>query len=241
VREAFIRSAGVDDAVSSLYFGTAERSYSALSSVEPLGTSAPELFEYDADAAAALLDEAGWTTIDSEGYRTKDGERLTVNFPISTNQSIPAEQSVFEQIQATTKEVGFEVVLEPLDLSSWYEVLGANEYDLVSAPYTKVGPDVLRILFESSGTIPAPSGYFANHAKVTIPELDALLISASEISDPDERARLYSEAQQIILEGYYILPLYDQQNHYLYQNDVKGLRTIPTVSTPTFTEAWLDR
>ncbi|MCU1407291.1 MAG: Peptide transporter substrate-binding protein [Glaciihabitans sp.] len=241
VREAFVRSAGVDDAISGLFFGTAERSYSALSSRESLGTSEPDLFTEDSEEANDLLDAAGWSERDSDGYRLKDGQRLSVTFPVSTNQSIPAEQSLFEQIQATTKDVGFEVVLEPLDLSSWYAALGANEYDLVSAPYTKVGPDVLRTLFDSSGIVPAPSGYFANHAQVSIPQLDDLLGQAAETSDADERGRLYAEAQQIILEGYYILPLYDQQNHYLYSSDVKGLRAMPTVSTPTFAEAWLDR
>ena len=41
VREAFIRGIDVDDAIDSLFFGTAERSYSPLSSVEPLGVRRP--------------------------------------------------------------------------------------------------------------------------------------------------------------------------------------------------------
>jgi len=241
VREAFIRSADVDDAVKSLFFGTAKRSYSALSSVEKLGYSDKSLFDYDQKAAATLLDEAGWTEKDAEGYRVKDGTRLELDFPVSTNQSIPAEQSLFEQIQATAKQAGFKVDLHPLDLSSWYGALAKNDYNLVSAPYTKVGPDVLRILYHSDGTIPAPSGYFANLAQLKDPKLDALLVQASETSDQDERAALYKQAQQIVLEGYYILPLYDQQNHFLYRADVKGIRALPTVSTPTFYDAWLDR
>ena len=241
VREAFIRSAGVDDGITGLFVGTAERSYSALSSVEPLGVSMPELFTYDPDAANTLLDAAGWSERDVDGYRVKDGTQLTVVFPVSTNQSIPAEQSLFEQVQATSKEVGFDVQLQSLDLSSWYGALGANEYDVVSAPYTKVGPDVLRVLFASAGITPAPSGYFANHAQVNIPELDELLAKASEATDVNEREQLYADAQRIVLEGYYILPLYDQQNHYLYRSDVEGLRAMSTVSTPTFANAWLDR
>jgi peptide/nickel transport system substrate-binding protein len=241
VREAFIRSASVDDGISGLFFDTAERSYSALSSVEPLGYSDEDLFEVDVDAANDLLDAAGWTERDSEGYRVKDGQRLSLDFPVSTNQSIPAEQSLFEQIQATTKEVGFEVVLEPSDLSSWYATLAANDYNLVSAPYTKVGPDVLRTLYSSDSIVPAPSGYFANLAQVSIPELDALLTAAAQVTDVEQRTQLYADAQRIVLEGYYILPLYDQQNHYLYNTDLKGLRAMPTVSTPTFAEAWLDR
>jgi peptide/nickel transport system substrate-binding protein len=241
VREAFIRSTNVDDAVASLFQGSAERSYSALSSVEPLGVSRPDLFEYDPDAAADLLDEAGWSETDAEGYRVKDGVRLTVLFPVSTNQSIPAEQSLFEQIQATAKETGFDVQLSRLDLSSWYTALGANAYDAVSAPYTKVGPDVLRILFDSSGITPAPSGYFANHAQVSDPELDSLLAQASATTDADTRASLYADAQDIVLEGFYILPLYDQQNHFLLGTAVEGARALPTVSTPAFYDAWLNR
>lgn len=241
VREAFIRAADVNDGIESLFFGTAERSYSALSSVEPLGVSEPGLFDIDVDAANALLDEAGWTTRDAEGIRSKDGVSLTVVFPVSTNQSIPAEQSLFEQIQATTKTVGFDVRLEPLDLSSWYGALGENAYDLVSAPYTKVGPDVLRILFDSSGITPAPSGYFANHAQIDDPALDSLLEQASAATDDTERADLYAQAQQIVLGGFFVLPLYDQQNHFLFRTEVKGMRAMPTVSTPTFAEAWLDR
>ncbi|MEU4362503.1 ABC transporter substrate-binding protein [Promicromonospora sp. NPDC023987] len=239
VREAFIRSVNVDDGIEGLFFGTAERSYSPLSSVEPLGLSLPELFTVDTDAAASLLDEAGWAERDAEGYRVKDGERLTLDFPVSTNQSIPAEQSLFEQIQADAKTAGFEIKLHPLDLSSWYGALAENDYDLVSAPYTKVGPDVLRILYHSASIEPAPSGYFANLAQVDDPAVDDLLTRASTTSNPDDRESLYEQAQRIILEGYYILPLYDQQNHFLYSSTVQGLRAMPTVSTPTFAEAWL--
>ena len=241
VREAFARSAAVNDGIESLFFGTADRSYSALSSVEALGISDEDLFTFDADKANELLDDAGWTERDANGIRTKNGETLSLAFPVSTNQSIPAEQSLFEQIQATTKEVGFDVELEPMDLSSWYAALAADDYDLVSAPYTKVGPDVLRILYHSDGITPAPSGYFANHAKSNLPELDELLTQASQVTDVAERTQLYADAQQIVLDGYYIVPLFDQQNHYLFRPDVKGLRALPTVYTPTFAEAWLDR
>jgi len=241
VREAFVRSANVDDAVSGLFQGTAERSTSALSSVEPMAVQRPDLFEYDPATANDLLDEAGWTTRDSDGYRVKDGVRLSVVFPVSTNQSIPAEQSLFEQIQATAKETGFDVLLTPMDLSSWYGALGANEYDAVSAPYTKVGPDVLRILYDSAGIVPAPSGYFANHAQVNDPRIDELLTEAARVSDEGERESLYTEAQDLILSGFYILPLYDQQNHFLLGSAVQGARALPTVSTPTFYDAWLNR
>jgi peptide/nickel transport system substrate-binding protein len=239
VREAFVKSADIDAGIASLFFGTAKRSYSPLSSAEPTAFSDQSLFGYDLKRANALLDEAGWTTKDADGYRTKDGVKLTVRFPVSTNQSIPAEQSLFEQIQAGAKQAGFDVQLDPLDLSSWYEALGTNAYDAVSAPYTKVGPDVLRILYDSSGITPAPSGYFANHAQLNDPKLDAILSQASDTLDADKRAELYKQAQQTILDSYTVLPLYDQQNHFLLSTKLQGVRPLPTVSAPTFTDAWL--
>jgi len=234
VREAFIRSVDVDSAVSSLFMGTAQRSTSALSSVEPLHVDEKDAYPYDQAAANKLLDEAGWKK-GSDGIRVKDGKKLTLRLPVSTNQSIPAEQSLFEQLQAEAKQVGFDVHISLLDLAGWYEALGKDQYDLVSAPYTKVGPDVLRILYHSDGIKPAPSGYFANHAQIDDKELDSLLTRAQATVDDDAaRAELYRKAQDIIAKKQVILPLYDQQNHYLYRSDVKGLRALPTVSTPTF-------
>jgi len=236
VREAFVRSADPDPGIASLYFGTVERSYSPLGSTEPVAVSDESPFTTDLERAAELLDDAGWTA-GADGIRVKDGERLTVRFPVSTNQSVAAEQSLFEQVQANAKRVGFDVVLDPLDLSGWYAALGANEYEAVSAPYTKVGPDVLRILYHSDGIVPAPSGYFANHAQLSDPALDALLDRASA-SFGDERADLYGQAQQIILDSYTVLPLYDQQNHFLVRG-VTGVTTLGTVATPTFIDAQL--
>ncbi|PPH21231.1 ABC transporter substrate-binding protein [Rathayibacter toxicus] len=243
VREAFIRAVGVNDAINSLFFGTAPRSFSPLSSTESTAYSDSALLnnagsEAEVAKAARLLDAAGWIDSNGDGIRDKDGKPLTLRFPVSTNQSIPAEQSLFQQIQASAKAVGFDVQITLLDLSSWYSALGAHDYELVSAPYTKVGPDVLRILYSSSGITPAPSGYFANHAQIADPALDALLEKASATTDPAVRADIYHQVQRIVLEGYWILPLYDQQNHYLHRSSVQGMAALATVSTPWFADAW---
>ncbi|PRI10298.1 ABC transporter substrate-binding protein [Leucobacter massiliensis] len=238
VREAFIRAADPDPGIEALFQGTAPRSFSPLASTEPTAVSDESLFATDAAAANELLDAAGWTERNADGVRVKDGKTLTVRFPVSTNQSTAAEQSLFEQIQVNTAAVGFDVELSPLDLSSWYGALGAHEYEAVSAPYTKVGPDVLRILYHSDGTVPAPSGYFANHAMLRDAELDGVLDEASATLDEDRRAELYAEAQQRILESFAVLPLYDQQNHFLLRG-VSGVTTLGTVATPTFVDAQL--
>ncbi|MDN6678106.1 MAG: ABC transporter substrate-binding protein [Yaniella sp.] len=241
VREAFMRSVDVDGGIEALYFDTAPRSHSLLSSVEPLGYSDESLFTQDVEQANELLDDAGWTERDDDDVRMKDGERLEIVMPVSTNQSVPAEQSLFEQFQSQSAEVGFDMQINLLDLSSWYAALGEHNYDLVSAPYTKVGPSVLRILYHSDSIEPAPSGYFANNAQVNIPELDETLVQAEETTDDDERAELYEQAQQTVLEDHYVLPLYDQQNHFLYSADVQNMGDTSAIAAPEYYNVWLDQ
>lgn len=241
VREAFVRAVNVDAGIKALFFDTAPRSTSLLSTVETLGVSRAELFSFDPARANELLDEAGWTSRDGDGVRMKDGQRLSLDFPVSTNQSIPAEQSLFEQFQAQAKEVGFEVNIKAMDLSSWYAALAAHEYNLVSAPYTKVGPSVLEVLFHSDSTKPAPSGYFANHAFVVSPQIDEQLVVARAAQTEAERAELYGKIQNEILTGFYVLPLYDQQNHFLYGPQVRGMGATTSVATPLYTDVWLSR
>lgn len=244
VREAFMLAVDIGPGIEALYSGVAARSFSPLSSAEPFAYSDHSLFSPNPARAVELLEEAGWTEQDTHGYRVRDGETLVVRIPVSTNQSVAAERALFEQIQAQAKAVGFEVILTPLDLSAWYGALAAPEgdgeytYEAVSAPYTKVGPDVLRILYHSSGITPAPSGYFANHAQVNDVEIDRILEQAARTSDNAERKELYTEVQKRILEGFYILPLYDQQNHFLYSG-VAGVTVLGTVATPTFINATL--
>ena len=232
VREAFIAAADVNPGIETLFEGTTERSYSALSSVEPLGLQSPDAYKTDPERANELLDEAGWGEKNADGIRVKDGKPLTVRFPVTGAQSTQTEQALFEQIQASAREVGFDVQITLLDLGAWYGALGAHEYELVSAPYTKIGPDVLRFLYHSDATVPAPSGYFANHSMIANPELDKLLDAIGSEQDPEARAAAAKAAQQFIAEEQIILPIYDQQNHFLYRADLQNFAALPTVSTP---------
>jgi len=239
VREAFIRSADPTPGIETLFAGTAERSFSVMSSMEPFAYSDESLFTTDTDRANELLDEAGWKMGD-DGVREKDGKKLTVRFPVASNQSTQAEQSLFEQIQANTAKVGFDVQLNVTDLWGWYENLFAYNYEAVSAPYTTVGPDVLRITYHSDSRTPEPSGYFANVSGMNDPKIDELLDDALATTDDAERKALYTDAQKLILSSYAAMPIYDEQNHYLTKG-ISGVVPIATINTPTLINAALTK
>ena len=239
VREAFVRAADIDASVESLFFGTIERSTSPLASSLPESRSFPDELRHDPDEANRLLDEAGYTERDADGYRTRDGQRLTVAFPLSTNQSIPAEISLAEQLAAAEREVGIDVQIETLDLASWYDRSGTWSFDAIIAPYSKSSADVLRIVYHTDGIAPAPSGYHANNTGRSDPALDRILDDAGREQDATKRTALYEEAQRNIIESYTVLPLYDQMVQFAYTTSLGNFVLQPNLNLPRLSTAWL--
>lgn len=239
VREAFISSADIDSALASVYLGSVERSTSILSSATRYNVDNLD-YAYDPEKAADLLDEAGWDTIDSEGYRTKDGTRLSIAIPLTA--TVPLAQGVYEQIQATAKGVGFEVTLEPLETAAWWTKNNEWDYDAIGIYYTKNSADVLRLTYTTASATPATVGaYHANNSNLKDAELDEILNAAGAVSDDAERADLYEQAQDIIAEGFYVLPIHDQQTRLGLRADVEGARLLPSLGLPSFYDAWLNR
>ncbi|NLF05826.1 MAG: ABC transporter substrate-binding protein, partial [Actinomycetales bacterium] len=82
---------------------------------------AADWYTYDPAKANTLLDEAGWTERDAEGYRTKDGQRLTVVLPYGAGSIINADgASILQGLQEQAKGVGFDVDLIPVPPSATF-------------------------------------------------------------------------------------------------------------------------
>ncbi len=78
VRKAIALAVDRDAMIESLLFGNAEKSRSGVNQASAFYTDEIPMIEYDPEAAAAILDEAGWVMGD-DGVRERDGEKLIVN------------------------------------------------------------------------------------------------------------------------------------------------------------------
>ena len=200
VRQAFSRAIDIDTAVEEIYFGQFPRAWSILGSTTPTYDASLEgTWPFDAAAAEALLDEAGWTERDSEGYRTKGGERLSARWIAWT--PVPDDRAALANaIQSDLKAVGFEIVREVLEPGAYNEQYGPKTFDLTDWGFSGVDPDLLRSHLHSEG--------FQNASQVNDPAMDLLLEDAVARTDADERAVLYREVQQWNAEHVAIVPLY---------------------------------
>lgn len=243
VREAFVRSVDVDAALKSIFMSTVPRSNSVLSSITKFNRQNPEAYSTDVDKANRLLDEAGWTLRDAEGYRTKDGQRLSTS--VIQNDSILIPVSVLEQFQHSAKAVGFELVISQEEPASFNAKRYAWDYGISPLYYTKNSPSVLNIVYDSAH-IPSviEGGYHANNNGLAGPAaaaIDVALRKAAITGNETERGRLYAKAQKLIDAQYLSLPIFDQQTRLGFRSDVEDVKLLSPLGMPTFYDTWLDR
>jgi peptide/nickel transport system substrate-binding protein len=216
VRQAFSIGFDIDSAVDSIFFGQFKRAWSVLGPTTPnsYDPSLEGTWEYDADKANALLDEAGWTERDSEGYRTKDGKRLSARWIAYT--PIPDDRaSLADVIQSDLKKIGFEIKREALEPAAYNEQYGPRTYDLTDWSFANVDADALRAHFHTGG--------FQNASTVSDPELDGLLDDAVATSDESVRTTLYQKVQQWNAANNLMVPIYVPSLLTGYSDTVKGL------------------
>jgi peptide/nickel transport system substrate-binding protein len=171
------------------------------------------MFQYDVARANQLLDEAGWVMGD-DNVRAKDGQRLSLYWP--TQQREPDISSA-TFLQGAWAEVGIEVNVDVLEAAVLRTVIREDiNYDITPLWFSYADPDVLRTVFWS-GNI----GNF-NRSRLNDPEVDEWLIAAYQASDPAERAALYAQVQQKVLNIGATIPLVDTVVYNAKRANVQG-------------------
>lgn len=242
VREAFVRSADVEGALKSVYFGEFPRAGGPLSAATPFYSGDFEHSQdYDPVRAGQLLDEAGWTARDSEGYRTKGGQRLRATVLIGA-RTTPSELTLWEQVQATTRQVGLELVFDQMSDAQVTVRQAAWDYDIRLGYWNTNTPDVLRIIFTSAFVQPAGvGGYHQNSSGYADPGFDALLDSALATQDADQRRQRYLQAQAQAAGQFLQLTTYPQSTRLGIYKTAQGVRVEPSLAVTYLYDAWVNK
>jgi peptide/nickel transport system substrate-binding protein len=201
--------------------------------------AAADWYDYDPEKANALLDEAGWTEFDSEGFRTKDGERLTVVLPYGAGSIINADgAAILQGVKEQASQVGFDVELIPVPLSELFSgaYSTAEERDINVGYWTAVTAGILYINWRPS-TPEAPN--YSNSAFYNDDVLAQLIRDANSAADIDEQNALYIEAQDYIAERALSIGLYDRLSTLAVDTSLKGVWQEHAQGGPTFYDAYL--
>ena len=170
-------------------------------------------YDYDVEAANALLDEAGWT-LGADGIREKDGQKLT--FTCTTITGDTARRPIAELAQQMFLEVGVDMQLEEAPVSAILEALPKGEMDasLFNWTYGAVDPDPADTL---------RSGGASNFNNFSNARVDELIEAGVQTVVPEERQAIYYELQDIIVEEVPMLYLQWDDWYNVFSSRVKGL------------------
>ncbi|MFI6736335.1 ABC transporter substrate-binding protein [Nonomuraea sp. NPDC050451] len=238
VRDAFRRSIDVDLLVRTTHFGVYQRAWSILSPTTPFyDKSVENSWTYDPARAAELLDEAGWTARDAQGYRTKDGARLTVRWPTTQAQESADQRGILAQgIQAAVKKAGFELVRDSVQNGQLFGLVQDGDYDLYDMAWSRADPDILRGFLHSKSLPMAGE----NIARVDDRDVDSWVVGAGRTSDEAARRSFYAKAQRWAVDQAVVVPLYVPAQLVAVSKAVEGLTSDPA-GFPHFYDVRLTR
>ncbi|MGB3402938.1 MAG: peptide ABC transporter substrate-binding protein [Microcoleaceae cyanobacterium] len=233
VRQAFDLAVDRDTITTQLY-GTAGRPTAQLLVAPEIYKSNDIYYEYNLEKAAALLDEAGWKDTNNNGVRDKDGVEMNVLFQTSVN---PVRQKTQEIVKQGLEAIGVSVELKSIDASVFFSGDPANT-DTINHFYADLQE------YNTGNDSPDPSPHMKwwtceeiaqkendwqkpNYGRYCNPKYDQLWQQASTELDPEKRAELFQQMDELLREDFAVIPIVNRANAQGVSNQLTGLEPSP--------------
>jgi peptide/nickel transport system substrate-binding protein len=190
-------------------------------------------WEFNAERAAQLLDEAGWV-LNDEGIREKDGMEMRVSYATSVNAVRQKTQAV---IKSNLEAVGIGVELEQVDAGIFFDSGEGNEQN-ISHFYWDVN------MYTDNPTSPIPTSYLLawyggenrsnvaqasnswqgqNFCRYVSEEFDAKFEELLVATDMDQAAQLLIELNDILISDVAVIPLVNRSvDTYAHSTDLRA-------------------
>lgn len=233
VRQAINLALDRDTIAAQIYGPTGQATTNFLVAPDPFA-SANTSYDYDPEAAAALLDAAGWVDSNNNGTRDKDGQEMQVVFQTSVN---PVRQKTQEIVKQSLGQIGIGVELKSIDASVYFSGDPASRETL-----DRFSADLQ--MFATGNTNPDPGSYMqtytcneiaqkannwskSNYARYCNPEYDALWQQAAATLDPKERQDLFIQMNDLLIEDAAVMPIVHRADVSGVSNRLTGINLTP--------------
>lgn len=177
------------------------------------GRNAP--YEYNPEAAREQLAALGWADSDGNGFLDRDGQELAVTVSYSGTWSLM--QAIAPIVYGNWRDLGVNVVLNPLDDAAVYEAIYDNlspekPYDAFLGGWGLYGPE--------------PDHYKSQYADETgflaydNPAVTALFVEGRITTDEEARLAIYQEVDALLWQDLPIIPIFQPIGVYVFRSDL---------------------
>lgn len=235
VRQALARAIDVDSIINAAVFNEGVRMTSFL--IPASWAYADDLapIPFDPEAAAAMLEEAGWVDADGDpstprvaqgAAYAEDGMEFV--FTLYTNEGNTRREAIGTLVQDQLAQIGVQVDFQTIDFNTLLDIMDSQTFDAIILGWRNGypdDPDATQLFTPASDVIGSGSNFTSfNNERFT--ELNAQAKSLPGC-DPAERAALYAEMQQIMQEELPYIWLFAQNGMYA-ANAIDGFDPYPS-------------
>ena len=169
----------------------------------PFAKSQAAKLGYDPAGAEQLLDQAGWAK-GADGYRQKNGKRLSLSYNIS-----PAETAGDVLIQDQLRKVGIELKLSVVTRAEWVANNSAGNYDLTINYMTRADPIILQTILDprSANSSTVATNTFEPAA---LEKAKGLFDAGITATQGPQRAAAYGALQDLLIDESSAFPVYER-------------------------------
>lgn len=192
------------------------------------------LYPFDLDKAAALLDKANWIDTDGDGIRDKDGTKLHITYQTTVN---PLRQRTQYIVKHDLEAIGIDVTLKIVDAS-----LSFGNDPFHPDYFTRFNADIQEY-FDGNG-ITDPSNYMGfwicdeipnkdnawsgnNVERWCNPDYDTLYQQSTTELNPEKRRQLFIQMNDMLIEDVVLIPLFQKVNVSGINENITGVDMTP--------------
>ena len=184
------------------------------------GDSTVKTASYNPDEAKTLLKNAGYSDTDGDGYLDKNGQKLTIRWlTYPGRQELPL---LAESVQASLKNIGIDVIVN--NTANQQEFLDKGDWDIYASAFVTAPTGDAEYFF----TTHTLKNSAKNRGNYYNPQLEALAYNLHNEFDPQKRAEIATNMQQILLDDYGFIFASHLKMSFVMKNKVKNFIAHPS-------------
>ncbi len=228
VRQAVMHAINRKFVVDTIFFGMGKPAISPLASTTLFFEPKVTQYDFSLAKARALIKESGVNV----GARTI----RILSFPYGS-----AWDRLGEYTKQSLEQIGFKVEIQAADAGGWAKRAGEFDFDLTFNFTYQYGDPAIGVARHYLSTNIVKGSPFVNNQGYNNPKVDALFTQAASALKAEERQKLYTEAQNILVNDVANGFLFEIEYPTFYRKNIKNLVQTAIGLNETFDNVWIEK
>ncbi|MDT5129357.1 MAG: peptide/nickel transport system substrate-binding protein [Mycobacterium sp.] len=198
----------------------------------PFFKSETDKLGFDLNRSNQLLDQAGWT-VGQDGYRFKDGKRLDLVYPVTS------EATGDVLVQDQLRQAGIHLELKVLTAGDQTEAISNGDWDFTRGVLTRGDPSILGAILDRRVSR-APDRAQNSVTDDVSAQLETLFDKGLANADDAARANAYAKIQDLLIDNGLIFPVFERVQQVGYRDNVHGIK-FSAEGFLDFRDTWISR